>query len=70
MTPRLKAQLLEARETSGNSMTGEIHARLEASFDDPVQRIAAAIWPMLQKLDADDRATFADLIAAMAKDRP
>lgn len=50
-------------------MTGEIHARLEATFDDPVQRVAAALWPILQKLDADDRTTFADLITAMAKGR-
>lgn len=48
-------------------MNGEIHARLEATYDVPVQRLAALIWPLIQKLDHDDREKFADLIAALAK---
>ncbi|MER8765870.1 hypothetical protein NKJ73_23495 [Mesorhizobium sp. M0074] len=67
MTPELKARLADARNKSGNSMNGEIHSRLEATFDDSAQRIAAVILPLLQKLDEDDQAKFADLIAAMAR---
>ncbi|TIX20526.1 hypothetical protein [Mesorhizobium sp.] len=69
MTPELKDRLAESRKKSGNTMNGEIHARLDASYDDSVQRIAALIWPLMQKLDQADREKFADLVAAMAKAR-
>ncbi|TIL29999.1 hypothetical protein [Mesorhizobium sp.] len=69
MTPELKDCLVESRKKSGNTMNGEIHARLEATYDESTQRIAAMIWPFIQKLDQDDRAKFADLIAAMARAR-
>jgi hypothetical protein len=68
MTPRLRARLAEAREKSGNTMNGEIHARLEASLDDPAQQLASAVWLMLRRLDDDDRAMFANMIVAMARD--
>ncbi|MER9047639.1 hypothetical protein NKH89_10225 [Mesorhizobium sp. M0923] len=68
MTLELKARLADARKKSGNSMNGEIHSRIEATFNNSAQRIAAVIWPLLQKLDDDDQAKFADLIAAMARD--
>jgi len=67
MTPEMKDRLAESRKRSGNTMNGEIHARLEATYDVPVQRLAALIWPLIQKLDHDDREKFADLIAALAK---
>lgn len=67
MTPELKDRLVESRKKSGNTMNGEIHARLDATFDDSVQRIAAVMWPLIQKLDEDERAKFADMIAAMGK---
>lgn len=65
ITPALQARLSEAREKSGNTMNGEIHARLEASLDDPTQGLASAIWPMLRKLDENERARFVGMIVAM-----
>lgn len=67
MTPKLKALLVEARKANGESMTGEMHSRLEASFNDPTQRIAVAIWPLIQRLNQDDQAKFVELIAEMAR---
>lgn len=69
MTPALKARLTAAREKSGNTMNGEIHARLDATFDDAVSRIAVAVWPTLKKLDEADREKFADMIIFMAGGR-
>lgn len=69
MTPELKERLVNSRKISGNTMNGEIHSRLEATYDDSALRIAAVIWPILQKLNEDERAVFADLITAMAKGR-
>lgn len=69
MTPELKERLVNSRKISGNTMNGEINSRLEATYDDSALRIAAAIWPILQKLNEEERAVFADLITAMAKDR-
>lgn len=50
-------------------MNGEIHARLDATFDDAVSRIAVAVWPTLKKLDEADREKFADMIIFMAGGR-
>lgn len=67
VTPELKAKLNRARETNGSTMNGEIHTRLDASFDDPTQQLASATWLMLRKLDDDDRSRFVDMIGAMAR---
>lgn len=67
LTPALNARLAEARQKTGNTRNGEIHARLEASLDDPTQQLASAIWLMLRKLDEDDRERFAGMIVAMAR---
>ncbi|RWB85954.1 MAG: hypothetical protein EOQ52_20620 [Mesorhizobium sp.] len=69
MTPQLKERLTASRRQSGNTMNGEIHARLDATYEDSALRIAAVIWPMLQKLDQDEREKFADLVIAMARSR-
>lgn len=69
MSPDLKEKLLESRKDTGNTMNGEIHERLEATFSEPTQRLAAAIWPMMQKLDPADREKFVELIATMARDQ-
>jgi hypothetical protein len=66
LTPVLRARLTKAREKTGNTMNGEIHTRLEASLDDPTQRLASAIWLMLRKLDGEDRERFVSMILAMA----
>lgn len=69
MTPELKNRLVQSRRSSGNTMNGEIHSRLEATYDDPTLQIAAVLWPHLQKLDDEDRVKFAEMIVAMAKPR-
>lgn len=65
LTPALRNRLAEARENSGNTMNGEIHSRLEASLDDPTQRLASSIWLMLRNLDDDQREQFASMVSAM-----
>jgi hypothetical protein len=69
MSPDLKELLLESRKGTGNTMNGEIHERLEATFNEPTQRLAAAIWPMMQKLEPSDREKFVEFIATMARDQ-
>jgi hypothetical protein len=67
LTPELEALVIEASRRNGRSKNAEILTALEWRYKpDAALQVAEAMRPLLESLDEKQRATFVELVSAMA----
>jgi hypothetical protein len=68
LTPELEALVIESAKKNRRSRNAEILTSLEWRYrPDAAMALAEAIRPLLDTLTAEQRATFVELVGAMAK---